>query len=153
MKYLLLFLFAATVQFAYAQNEEQFITKSFVIIKSAKSYTEAKTAALKAAATLKQKLNLRDLKPNKQSGLTYPDSVCENEGGYPCYIARGRYDDGDDISIEWSNAINGFAKGYYVVIVSSSANAADAKEVLKKTKKYFKDAYVKQAEVYLGCMH
>ena len=108
--------------------------------------------AKKAARQLNQPLNYRELKPNKKSGLTFSDSTCENEGGFPCYIARGRYDDGDDVSIEWSNAFDKFSKGFYIVLVYSG-NKKEAIVALKKTKKIFKDAYIKQADVYVGCMH
>lgn len=135
-----------------AQDEKPFVTKSFVIVQSTKKYNEAKATAKKAALQLALPVDLRGLKPNKETGLTYADSVCADEGGYPCYIARGRYDDGNFVSIEWSNAISGFAKGYYVVIVGAGAKEETAL-LLKKAKKVFKDAYVKQAEVYIGCMH
>lgn len=136
----------------FAQEAQPYIKKSFVIVQSTKSYAAAKLTAEKAAKQLQQQLDLRELRPNKKTGLTFTDSVCENEGGYPCYIARGRYDDGDFVSIEWSNAINGFAKGYYVVIAGAGSKEETA-VLLKKAKKFFKDAYVKQAEVYIGCMH
>jgi hypothetical protein len=124
-------------------------SKAFVIIESVKSYAVAKNTA----KALGQQLDLRGLKPNKKSGLTFSDTVCENEGGYPCYIARGRYDDGDYISIEWSNAFTGFAKGYYIVIVGSYANTRHAKAALRKAKKFYRHAYIKKADVYVGCMH
>ncbi|MES1224662.1 MAG: hypothetical protein ABUT20_54725, partial [Bacteroidota bacterium] len=98
------------------------------------------------------KLDLRDLKPNKESGLTYAKKDCENEGGYPCYISRGRYDSGDYISIEWSDAFDGFAKGYYIVIVASGSKN-ETEPALKKAKQFYKDAYAKQCDVYVGCMH
>jgi hypothetical protein len=135
-----------------AQEDQPFIKKSFVIVQSIKNYKTAKATAERAAAVLHQTLDLRGLKPHAASGLTFADSVCENEGGYPCYIARGRFDDGDYISIEWSNAINGFAKGYYVV-VTGAGSKEETTVLLKKAKKVFKDAYIKQAEVYIGCMH
>jgi hypothetical protein len=135
-----------------AQDESMMIKKAFVIIQSTKSYSQAKTTAEKAARQLKQPLDLRGLKPNKQTGLTFADSVCEVEGGAPCYIARGRFDDGDYVSVEWSNAIDGFAKGYYVVI-SGAGSKEETAVWLKKAKQIFKDAYVKQAKVYIGCMH
>jgi hypothetical protein len=153
MKNALVILSTVTLQFTFAQNEKPYSEKKFVILKSTKNYAEAKAVAVKAAKILYQKLDLRDLKPNKKTGLTFSDATCENEGGYPCYIARGRYDDGDYISIEWSNAINGFAKGYYVVIAGSSPSTAEALGFLKKVKKSFKDAYLKKAAVYIGCMH
>ena len=140
------------VQYGFAQNEEAFVKKSFVIIQSTKNYTTAKLTAEKAAQQLKQKLDLRGLKPGKKTGLTFSKADCENEGGYPCYIARGRYDDGDYVSIEWSDEFDKFAKGYYVVIVYSG-NKEAAVKTLEKTKLIFKDAYYKQAKVYVGCMH
>ncbi|MGF2414544.1 MAG: hypothetical protein ACQUYJ_19570 [Ferruginibacter sp.] len=143
-------LFFAAV--SLAQEAQPYIKKSFVIVQSTKNYAAAKLTAEKAARQLQQPLDFRELKPNKKTGLTFADSVCENEGGYPCYIARGRFDDGDYVSIEWSNAINGFAKGYYVVIVGAGSKD-ETTIVLKKVKKFFKDAYIKQAEVYIGCMH
>jgi hypothetical protein len=135
-----------------AQYDTPFVKKSFVIIQSTKDYKVAKATAKMAAAKLHQPLDLRGLKPDKTTGLTFADSICAGEGGSPCYIARGRYDDGDFVSIEWSNAINGFAKGYYVVITGAGSKEETA-VLLKRAKPFFKDAYVKQAEVYIGCMH
>jgi hypothetical protein len=150
--YLILLLTIAVVACSIAQEAQPFVKKSFVIIQSTKNYTIAKLTAEKAAKQLQQKLDLRELKPNKKTGLTFSDSVCEYEGGYPCYIARGRFDDGDYISIEWSNAINGFAKGYYVVIADAGSKE-ETNAILKKAKTFYKTAYVKQADVYIGCMH
>jgi hypothetical protein len=147
MKYLLFIFLILLAQYSFAQEERPYIKKSFV------SYAAAKATAVKAAQQLHKKLDLRELKPNKKTGLTFTDSVCENEGGYPCYIARGRYDNGDYVSIEWSNAFEKFAEGYYIVIVGSGFDKASTAAILKKTKKIFKDAYTKQAGVYVGCMH
>jgi hypothetical protein len=150
--YLTLLLSIVIAACSIAQEAQPFVKKNFVIIQSTKNYAAAKLTAKKAAKQLQQKLDLRELKPNKNTGLTFSDSVCENEGGYPCYIARGRFDDGDYISIEWSNAINGFAKGYYVVIAGAGSKE-ETNTILKKAKNFYKTAYVKQADVYIGCMH
>jgi hypothetical protein len=150
--YLTLLLSIIIAACSIAQEAQPFVKKNFVIIQSTKNYAAAKLTAKKAAKQLQQKLDLRELKPNKNTGLTFSDSVCENEGGYPCYIARGRFDDGDYISIEWSNAINGFAKGYYVVIAGAGSKE-ETNTILKKAKNFYKTAYVKQADVYIGCMH
>jgi hypothetical protein len=150
--YLTLLLSIVIAACSIAQEAQPFVKKNFVIIQSTKNYAAAKLTAEKAAKQLQQKLDLRELKPNKNTGLTFSDSVCENEGGYPCYLARGRFDDGDYISIEWSNAINGFAKGYYVVIAGAGSKE-ETNTILKKAKNFYKTAYVKQADVYIGCMH
>lgn len=150
--YIWIFILQVIVVSAFAQEEQPYINKRFVIIQSTKNYKKAKAEAVKASLQLKQKLDLRALTPNSNAGLTYSEKECENEGGYPCYIARGRYDDGEYVSIEWSNAFTGFAKGYYIVVVCSG-NKTDANIILSKAKKIFKDAYCKQANVYVGCMH
>jgi hypothetical protein len=152
MRYLLLVCFAIAVQYGFAQDAEPYIKKAFVIIQSTKNYAAAKSTAEKAAKQLHQKLDFRGLQPNKLSGLTYSNVICENEGGYPCYISRGRYDDGDYVSIEWSNAFDKFTKGYYVVVVYTG-DKTTANTALQKARKTFKDAYVKQADIYVGCMH
>jgi hypothetical protein len=152
MKYLLFIFFVLTAQISFAQDEQPYVKKAFVIIQSTKNYDSAKLTAEKAAKQLHQKLDLRELQSNKKTGLTYSKKDCENEGGYPCYISRGRYDDGNYISIEWSDAFEKFAKGYYIVVVYSG-NKEEATIALQKTKKIFKDAYYKQAAIYVGCMH
>ncbi len=153
MKYLFFITLVIFAQYSFAQEARPYIKKIFVIVQSTKNYAAAKLTAEKAAGQLHQKLDLRELKPHKKTGLTYADSVCENEGGYPCYISRGRYDDGDYVSIEWSNAFEGFAKGFYIIVICSGSDTKSTTAVLKNAKKYFKGTYAKKAEIYIGCMH
>ncbi len=137
-----------------AQDENLYVKKNYVIALSTKDYAGAKAFATKAAKALNYKLDLRDLKPHITSGLTWTKHECEEGNGwdYPCYVARGRVGNETYVSVEWSNAIEGFAPGYYIVILYSGEKA-QAKNVLQKAKKYYKDAYVKEARVYMGCMH
>lgn len=103
----------------HAQEESPYAKKDMVIILSTKNYAAAKKTAEQAAKKLSLKLDLRGLSPAKGTGLSFSKKVCEEEeGGYPCYIARGRYEDNEFVSIEYSDAIAGFAKGYYVVITA-----------------------------------
>jgi hypothetical protein len=78
MKFISFLLIAIfTISNCFAQvDESAFVKKSFIIIKSTKSYTEAKAFAVKASKDLKIKLDLRDLKPNKESGLTWNKKLC-----------------------------------------------------------------------------
>jgi hypothetical protein len=93
-------------------QERPYIKKSFSIILSTKSYAEAKKPAVEAAKKLNIKLDLRGLKPNKVSGLTADPKICEEENwSYPYYTSRGRYDNGEFVTIDYSNAFEGFAKG------------------------------------------
>jgi hypothetical protein len=136
-------------------DQNMFIKKQFVIVRSVARYEDALKTAKEAASKLHFKLDLRDLKKNAETGLSFSRSICE--GGYdefPCYVARGRYDDGNYISIEYSNEYSGFKKGYYIVIISSGdKDNAESKAALAQARKYYKDAYAKLSNVYMGCMH
>jgi hypothetical protein len=139
-----------------SEIESAMVEKQFVILKSTRDYKEALLTAQKVSKSLKLKLDLRGLSENKEIGLTFDRKSCEEEGGYtfPCYVARGRSDDGDYISIEYSSNYEGFTKGYYIVIASSHIkNSKEIPATLKLVKTYYKDAYVKTAKVYVGCMH
>jgi hypothetical protein len=129
------------------------VKQSFLIILSTKSYTEAKKIATEAAIKLKIKLDFRGLKPNKKSWLTFNHKQCEEDGWeFPAYVSRGRGDSGEYISIEYSGAFKGFDRGYYIVI-TSSGDAVDVNKSLAKVKKVYGEAYSKQTDVYMGCMH
>jgi hypothetical protein len=139
-----------------AQTPEiPYIKKEFLIIHSGKDYAAALKKANDASKKLKLKLNLRGLNPNKEIGLSCNEQTCENEFGFfPCYVARGRGDDGNYISIEYSDAYIEFEKGYYIVVVSSFVtNSEKSKTQLAKTKTIYKDAYLKASKVYTGCIH
>ena len=139
-------------KYSYAQNDSPYVKVNYVIVQSTKNYLAARETAAKAAEKLGYELNLRDLSYNTRTGLSLPKDDCEMEGGFPCYIARGRYDSGAYVSVEWSNAIYKFAKGFYVVIVASG-DASITQPALEKAKRFYRSAYSKSAEVYVGCMH
>jgi hypothetical protein len=136
--------------------ESAMVEKQFVILKSSTDYKEALLTAQKASKSLNMKLDLRGLTENKAEGLTFDKKFCEDENGFPfpCYVPRGRYDDGDFISIEYSSAYQGFTKGYYIVVASSHLkNAKEISSILKLVRNQYKDAYVKTSKVYMGCIH
>lgn len=127
-------------------NKER-VKKNFLIAKSTKSYKEAEDFAvdLSDSAGLTY---MRSTHYNKALGLSHSKTLCEDANqNYPCYIARG-YKDGVYVSIEYTDAYDGFTKGYYVVMV---ANGIYAKQNLKKIKKYVPDAYVKNIRLWAGC--
>ena len=78
-------------------------------------------------------------------------------GGYPdstCYVARGRFDDGEYISIEYSSAYEAFAAGYYVVLAASGFKGNGAiHATLDRVRLKYPDAYIKTSRVYLCCFH
>lgn len=160
MKHALFLILVFTNIISFAQDTdsteaEPYIEKEFVIIQSTPDYNSALNTAKNAAYKLNTKLDLRGLKKNKQIGLSWSQKVCDNEWDeFPCYVARGRWDDGDYVSIEYSNAYSGFKKGYYIVIISSGVKGENSvKDALTKARAIYKDAYKKISKVYVGCMH
>jgi hypothetical protein len=142
------------------QSVEEYVKEAtvqvgFVIAKSTANYSEALASAKIAASTLGLPLKLRDLVPNKKTGLTYPRADCEREvGEYPCYFARGRFDSGAYVSIEHSTAYPDFKPNLFIVILASGAkNEPMLRTTLEKARKKFSDAYVRTAGVYTGCVH
>lgn len=110
------------------------------------------------------KLDLRGLIPSKDKfiGLSLPADTCakysEEEFGVkddsPCYLARGRWDDGIYISIEYSTAYKEFREGYFIVVVGSSGEKdPPLMAALEKVKTKYSDAYIKISKVYMCCMH
>jgi hypothetical protein len=138
-----------------AQETSETQTKGFVIVAAGKNYEAIKKQASQIAQKTGYKLNLRDLEYSKTEGLTFGKEICEEQGfEYPSYIARGRWDDGEYISIEYTNGFEGFTPGYYIIIASShDKGSAELQNALQHVKKYYKTAYIKYADVYMGCMH
>lgn len=160
----LVYIFLLAIPFlSHGQNNlDCYAEKDFLIIHSTKDYNNALLIAQKAAKTLDIKLDLRQLIPDKNSriGLTPPADTClkysKEYGGQDstCYLARGRWDDGVYISIEYSNAYNSFSEGYYIVIVGSGFKKdQNLVATLKKVKEKYSDAYIKTSKVYMCCMH
>ena len=152
LKKIILTLFFTTLLFSndarYAGDGE-FVKKEFLIVKSTKDYNEARIFAKRIAKRLKQKVDLRGLIFHKQNFLTFSQKECV-EFEYPCYFQRGRYDDGEYVSIEHTNYYDEFKDGYYIVVVASGHNLSKS---LKKVQKEIADAYIKKATVYMGCIH
>ena len=151
----LILIFAFSNANAQPQTEQvpQNVSKHFLIILSTKNYESAKILAKESAKKLNLKLDLRGLRQNSESGLTFTTKECEGNGwDYPCYVSRGRYDDGEYVTIDYSDAFEGFAKGYYVV-TTASGDAAFVKKALAKVRNVYKTAYLKKTDVYIGCMH
>jgi hypothetical protein len=135
---------------ALSQDIEQSNKKSFLIILATKNYSKALKRAQLACNDLGITLNLRNMYRKPEGGLTSSE-VCgcgERHG----YVPRGRFDDGEYISIEYTDQFNSFEDGYYIVVVSSGARS-EVEEFLPKVQKHFDHAYIKDDYVHLGCMH
>jgi len=153
--FLLCFFLIVSIKAENDSEIDPYVEKGFLIILSTKNYESAKKFAEKASKELGIKLDLRDLSPNEEIGLTFPRSICEEQlGSFPCYTARGRWDDGKYISIEYSDVYCNFTPGYYMVVAASDQKKSQLlKPTLLEIRKIYEDAYIRYDKVYMGCVH
>lgn len=141
-----------------AQEPEPYEKRTFVIAASEKSFSQAMLKATSLSEQTGFRFDMRGVGFDPKhveghgGGLTFTKSECEESNwGYPCYVARGRWDSGTYISVEHTSAIQGFTPGLYVVIASTGTNKEIA-PALKHVQKFIPDAYSKSTKVYIGCM-
>lgn len=141
----------------YADEIDMTVKKEFIIVYSTTKYKEALIKCNEVKKKLNYKIDFRGLEYNKETGLSYSKEILEDKenggekGRFPWYFPRGRNDDGEYISIEYSNGYKEFRKGYYIIIIASGEEGTLSKK-LENVKKCYKDAYIKRAEIYMGCM-
>ena len=107
-----------------AQNSDIFNpheTQEFLILKSTKSYKEAKAFIEKISEKVNIEIDYRELNYHKKNFLTFTKKICEDYG-YPCYMGRGRAKLGEYLSIEHSSIYPEMTDGYYVVIAATGEN-------------------------------
>jgi chloramphenicol 3-O-phosphotransferase len=132
------------------------ITKEVLVLQSTRDYKTALATARQAAARLHTTLDLEGYQPNPQSGLTMSKADCADNGfGYPTYVARGRQVEKQSyVSIEYSNGYNGFAHGYYLVVAAvGETGSAVVRDTSAAARRWYPDAYAKQTQVWVGCIH
>lgn len=127
-----------------------FVNNSYLILQSTTSYSAAMNTARKASEELGYELNYRGYVFDFKAGLR--DTATCGCGEIHEYVPRGRYDDGNYVSIEHTNSFTEFTDGYYIV-VAGSGKRSTLKPLLAKAQQFYGDAYIKDAEVYLGCLH
>lgn len=129
------------ILFNMTKQEKKFIfNKSYLIISASKSYQEALKKAKEAQKKLGIKLNLDNYDYFKTTGLLNHKYIYTRDFYYP----RGKNDDGDYISIEYSSLYENFTQGFFIVIVSSGEDEVLRKK-LKKIKETYSDAYLKKS--------
>jgi hypothetical protein len=136
-------------------DDPELVPKSFVILKATRSYGEARALAAEAASSLAIRMDLRQLTPDGTLGLTFPEDACESEfGEFPCYVPRGRWDDGVYISVEHSSSYHGLDEGLYLVVLASGAPHDRAvRAALRRAKPAYPDAHIRTVPVFIGCIH
>ena len=149
-------LLLAALGFTSADEEDLWVPVGFVILRSTSDYAEAKRVAEEAARRLEIPLNLRGLVHDAEHGLTWPKEVCAKGPlfPFPCYMARGRFDEGVYLSVELSDAYATFRPGLFIVIAASGVpGSSELAATLESARHEYPDAYLKQEKVYQGCIH
>ena len=156
---LIVIFFLPTLLFGQ-DNPDCYAEKDFLIVYATKNYSIALSTAKQASKKLNIQLDLRNLLQDSDTlhGLTLPSDTCLKYWGdldssiRTCYVARGRYDDGIYISIEYSSSYYSCQRGYYIVMVDSGFKGdGELKSTLKKVKTKYTDAYIKTSKVYMCC--
>ncbi len=131
--------------------KQQSVEKDFLIVKTTKVYSEAKKFITEFSKRSGIVIDLREVLYQEKIGLTPKKEVCLESGfTYPCYIARGRYDDGVYLSIEDAYAYEKFSSGNYMVV---AASGEIDKTTIREVKELIPDSYIKKSLVYMGCNH
>jgi hypothetical protein len=131
--------------------EEPFFEVSFAVVATVARYPEALRIAKEASRKLKIPLGLRGLRFDKELGLTHSRASCmANDDTYPCYRPRGRWDDGEYVSVEI-----GFDRAYDVVVASGreGTDRGFKPDILDRARRFFPAAQIKKSKVWFGCIH
>lgn len=132
-------------------GELAYIDRSFLIIRSTTDFSDAKRSAEKAAVRLELEAQITDCDPHPTQGFEC-EWLCGCGEMHESHVPRGRYDDGNYVSVEFSSDYSEFEQGYYIV-VASSGDEKDVLPFLDQVRRQYPNAYAKTAEVYIGCMH
>ena len=98
---------------------------------------------------------MRGALPDGHGHLTFSKADCDaNEWSYPCFVARGRFDAGNYVSVEDGSTLTGCGPtGYVVVLASGPKGDAGVRAILDKARKLLPAAAIVTDQVYLGCIH
>ena len=106
--------------------------------------------AKKASKHLGIEFKTKNNFPSEGLGLDNKDSCdCGEIHGY---LPRGRFDDGEYLTIEYTDYFPNFTNGYYIVVAASGPKDS-LTATLIKAQKFYKTAYIKTDSVFVGCMH
>ena len=150
MKKILLLIFSVILILQVQAQEELVVKKKGVLIIGAgKSYKNMVSFAKAASSKLSYKIDFRGLVKNQLIGLSLSEEACETKGlKFPSYVPRGTSDNGNYISIEYSNAYKGCVPKHYIIIVAShNDGSAELKEAFEFVTKYYGMAYFDYIEV------
>ena len=121
-----------------------------LLLKTTKDYREAANFSKNACKALTRPFDNQDIKYTQEKGVYFSETI--NDEMYAGGYAPRRYS-GEDISIENSDAYNGFAPGYLIVVGGIYNDAVSAKKALLTVREFYPDAYIKKTVMWMGCIH
>ena len=131
------------------------VEKDFVVLPAIASYTEAHLVARTAARRLGLKLDLRRARPDGYGRLTFPPADCKaNDWVYPCFVSRGRQDDGTYVSVDVADRFfDAEARGYLVILGSGPKDDPSTRALAEKARSLFPLAELRTDDVWQGRIH
>jgi hypothetical protein len=133
-------------------EQSQLAAKYVLVAGTFRSFSDARIEAIAIARSVGLEYRPQLMAP-ATGQPTYSRSVCEANGwDYPCYVARGRYDDGAYLSVEPSNEYGEMRPGYFVVVACSGTmkEVAHAQRLLNGRHLL---SVVRRVTVWMGCIH
>ena len=139
-------------------SDPQFVRMGVLVIGSYKSYDAALRAAKSYGQRSGHQYDSRGMVYDKRRGLIWPDDS-EDEIWAGAYAPR-RYDtecapwNGSPcVTVERSAEYEGFAPGLYIVVDGILDRSPERAQRLAAARKLVSGAYVKDTDIYMGCMH
>lgn len=143
-----------------AQEEDQFVERHVAILSVYKSFDSARKDGEKIAKASKVPFSMEGRIYDKKRGLIYPDDHDDEvfRGGYVARrfdktILEGEEEETAYLSVERSDAYQGFKPGFYIVVAGIQDTRENALKQADKYKAWAPTAYVKKTKIYMGCLH
>ena len=138
-----------------APRNAEMVEKDFVVLPAITSYTEAHLVARTAARRLGLKLDLRRARPDGYGRLTFSPADCKaNARAYPCFVSRGRQDDGSYVSVDVADRFfDAEARGYLVILGSGPKDDPSTRALAEKARSLFPLAELRTDDVWQGRVH
>jgi hypothetical protein len=140
---------------ARGADEVPFFRTGLLIVGSHGAYRDALAAAKAFSAASGIAYDSQGMIYDAKRGLILPDDA--DDDIYAGQYVRRRYDTCGGgkpcVTVERSEAYEGFRPGLYIVVAGVVGRGAEADERLKLARKIVPSAYIKQTTLYMGCIH
>lgn len=157
---LLLFCLFLTPAKLRAQEENQYAERHIAILSAYKTFDEAKADAEKISKASQVPFSMMGRVYDKKLGLIYPadeETEVMKAEDFPRLYDTTVIKEGEEetpfLSVEKSDAYEGFAPGFYIVVAGINETRDLALKRAEKFKTWASTAYVKKSKLYMGCRH